>query len=139
MHGSGRTLAALAVVLGLTFALAACGGGGVWDQKERGTAAELHENAPQWWKGTWEDYLKKSASGGFAVLALDRNLNGAAFFYCVRYCGNHPIGGAAILEWRAKALQHCRQDVRNNVPGKKPDYAVYAVEDKIVWTGPLPW
>ena len=46
MHGPGRTLA-LAVVLGLTFALAACGGGGVWDQKERGTAAELHENAPQ--------------------------------------------------------------------------------------------
>lgn len=78
MHGPG-TLVALAVVLGLTFALAACGGGGVWDQKERGTAAELHENAPQWWKDFWEDYLKESASGGFAVVALDRNLNGAAF------------------------------------------------------------
>ena len=137
MHGTGRYLAALAAMLGL--ALAACGGGGVWDQKERGTAAALHENAPQWWKDYWEYYLKESASGGFAVLALDRNLNGAAFTYCVRYCGNHAIGGAAILEWRAKALQHCRQHAQENAPGKKPDCAVYAVEDKIVWTGPLPW
>lgn len=137
MHG--RHLAALVAALGLAFTLAACGGGGVWDQKERGTAAELHESAPQWWKDTWEDYLKKSASGGFAVVALDRNLNGAAFMYCVRYCGNRAIDGAAILEWRAKALQSCRQYAQDNAPAEKPDCAVYAVGDKIVWTGPLPW
>ena len=141
MLGPGRTLAALAVVLGLTFALAACGGGGVWDQKERGTAAELHENAPQRFKNIWNNYqkLKNADPSGFGVLALDRNLNGGGVVYCVRYCGNQTIGGTTILEWRAKALQHCRQDVRNNAPGKKPDCAIYAVDDKIVWTGPLPW
>ena len=128
-------------MLGLTFALAACGGGGVWDQKERGTAAELHENAPQRFKNIWNNYqkLKNADPSRFGVLALDRNLNGGGVVYCVRYCGNQTIGGATILDSRAKALQGCRQDVQKNAPAEKPDCAVYAVGDKIVWTGPLPW
>ena len=139
MHGSGRTLVVLVAALGLAFTLAACGGGGVWDQKERGTAAELHENAPQKFKNIWEQYQKsKNADpSSFGILALDRNLNGGGWIYCWRYC--NLMTPTVISQWRGKALQACRQDVRDNAPAEKPDCAVYAVGDKIVWTGSLPW
>lgn len=140
MHGPGRTLAALAVVLGLT--LAACSRDAsmsVLSQKERGTAAELHENAPQRFKDIWERYQKsKNADpSGFGILALDRNLNGAWILYCWRYC--NLMSPTAISQWRGEALRGCRKNVRENAPAKKSDCAVYAVGDKIVWTGPLPW
>ena len=140
MHGPGRHLAALVAVLGLT--LAACSRDAsmsVLSQKERGTATALHENAPQRFKDIWEQYQKtKNADpSGFGILALDRNLNGGGWIYCWRYCNR--VTPTVISQWRGKALQHCRKDVRNNAPAEKPDCAIYAVEDKIVWTGPLPW
>ena len=140
MHGPGRTLVVLVAALGLT--LAACSRDAsmsVLSQKERGTAAELHENAPQKFKNIWERYQKtKNADpSGFGILALDRNLNGGGILYCWRYC-NH-VTPTAISQWRGEALQRCQREVRDNAPAEKPDCAVYAVGDKIVWTGPLPW
>ena len=32
-----------------------------------------------------------------------------------------------------RALDFCMQDVRNNFPALKPDCALYAIEEKIVW------
>ena len=72
-------------VLGLT--LAACSRDAsmsVLSQKERGTAAALHENAPQRFKDIWERYqkTKNTDPSGFGILALDRNLNGGGWVYC---------------------------------------------------------
>lgn len=136
----GRHLVALVAALGLT--LAACSRDAsmsVLSQKERGTATELHENAPQRFKDIWNNYrkLKNADPSRVGVLALDRNLNGGGIVYCWRYC--NLMSPTVISQWRGEALRVCRKDVRNNAPAKKPDCAIYAVGDKIVWTGPLPW
>ena len=105
-------------------------------------AEGLHAGAPAWFTAWWQDYLRH-AEGGHAHLALDRNGRGGWYVYC--------IGGACHLLDQAwtrqirdvyytyRARESCGARVGEAHPAARPDCALYAIDDKIVWEGPLPW
>ena len=106
------------------------------------TADVLHEGAPAWFTEWWGDYLHR-ARGGHAVLALDRNGRGGWYVYC-------GTGGCHLLDdiwagpikdvhYEHRALKLCRAGVAKAHPAARPACALYAIKDKIVWRGPLPW
>ena len=102
----------------------------------------LHANAPQWFKDYWAKYLRQAQ--GYGVLAVDRNGRGASYYYCLPGSGCHNLAGnqhksAKDVRYTHAALQRCNKFVRENYPAAKPDCAVYAIRDKIVWKGPFPW
>ena len=43
------------------------------------------------------------------------------------------------VHYKHWTLKQCRELVRKHCPGRKPDCAIYAIRDKIVWKGALPW
>ena len=114
--------------------------------KIRATAASadaLHEGAPAWFGAWWGDYLRHARPGGYAVLALDRNGRGGWYVYCA-------TGGCHVLDnpfarpvkdvhYTYRALERCREAVAEAHPADRPDCALYAIKDKIIWQGPLPW
>ena len=134
-------------------ALAACTSTNTIDGHQlRGTAEPpqvsvvtgLHADAPQWFKDRWRRYLELW-DGSYAVLAADRNGRGTGYVYCDPgaggLCDSHHRWSAAFKDvyYKRGALKYCVQDVRNNFPASKPDCALYAIGDKIVWEGRMPW
>ena len=111
----------------------------------RATAAEaeaLHEGAPARFTAWWGDYLRR-AQGRYAVLALDRNGRGGWYVYCgtgdchlLDHIRARPIRD---VQYEHRALRLCREAVAKAHPAARPECALYAIEDKIVWQGPLPW
>ena len=137
--------AAFFVVLAAT-ALAACTPPThIEGHKIRATAASagaLHQGAPAWFTAWWGDYLRH-AQGRYAVLALDRNGRGGWYVYC-------GAGGCHLLDhirarpikdvqYEHRALERCREAVAKVHPATRPACALYAIKNKIVWQGPLPW
>ena len=101
----------------------------------------LHRAAPQWFRDGWRDYLDQ-AGGNFAVLAVDRNLKGWGYVRCIgAQCRTISPTGRSWREVNYKhgALDNCRESVRDNHPAHRPDCAIYAIGDKIVWKGRMPW
>ena len=137
--------AALIVVLAAV-ALAACTPPThIEGHKIRATAASadaLHEGAPAWFTTWWGDY-RRHARGGYAVLALDRNGYGGWYVYC-RTGGCHLLDSIRArpikdVHYEHRALKRCREGVAKAHPAARPACALYAIKDKIVWQGPLPW
>ena len=114
-------------------------------QAERMAAEDsgnLHAGAPQWFRDGWRRYLN-DADGRYAVLAVDRNARGWGYVYC-RAADCHVLEGARNKSWKDtqykhKALELCRENVREYAPAHRPNCAVYAIKDKIVWRGKMPW
>ena len=138
----------LAIVIGMALLATACASTGEVDgHRIRGTAAppveqatvanDLHAGAPAWLKDGWRQYLDH-ADGRYAVLAMDKNARGWGYIYCPAAgdC-NSTISFRRLNE--QKALENCRETVRANYPAFRPDCAIYAIKDKIVWQGKFPW
>lgn len=117
---------------------------GTVPQEQATTTTDLHAEAPQWFKDRWQNYLR-IADGNYAVLAVDRNSRGTGYVYCAPGYGGLCRGNAGWTQafkdtnYKYPALRYCAQDVKNNFPAEKPDCAIYAIKDKIVWQGNLPW
>ena len=105
---------------------------------------DLHACAPPQVKNLWNRYLAH-ADGRYAVLAMDRNMRGAGYVYCTGhmcYAVEHRISNISPpkdVTYTLGALENCRKNVRENHPVMKPDCAIYAIKDKIVWRGRMPW
>ncbi|MDE0048666.1 MAG: hypothetical protein OXO52_02690 [Rhodospirillales bacterium] len=103
----------------------------------------VHDRAPQWFKDYWRKYLAH-AEGGYATIAVDRNGMGASYVYCSGSagCANNNASWARSftdVRYKHRALKQCTEYVRNTYPTKKPDCAIYAINNKIVWRGRMPW
>ena len=134
--------------------LAACGATTKIDgHKIRATASSvverdvvtdgLHERAPAWFKEYWRGFLRR-AEGGYAVMALDRNGRGAHYVFCAGSGECSRLNTATARSWadvhyKHGSLKGCRAQVREEFPTAKPDCAIYAINNKIVWQGVLPW
>ena len=137
--------AALIAVLA-SVALAACAPPThVEGHKIRATAASadaLHAGAPAWFTTWWGDYLRR-AQGGYAVLALDRNGRGGWYVYCgtggCHLLDHIRAGPIRDVQYEHRALRLCRERVASVYPAARPECALYAIENKIVWQGSLPW
>ena len=108
----------------------------------RVTHTGIHASAPRWFKDGWRHYLT-TANDRYAVLAVDRNARGWGFVYC-RASDCYLLEGAGHESWKDvrykhKALNLCRENVKEYYPAYRPKCAIYAIGDKIVWKGPLPW
>ena len=106
------------------------------------SADALHAGAPAWFTAWWGDYLSQARSG-YAVLALDRGGGGGWYVYCGTLAC-HVLDHVSVrpirdVHYRFPALEHCREAVAKAHPAARPDCAVYAIRDRIVWQGPLPW
>lgn len=104
---------------------------------------DLHRNAPAWFHDYWRAYLAHAA-GGYATIAVDRNGRGASYVYCLGSAGcinNNAAWARSFTDVRYKhrALRQCNEHVRREFPTAKPDCAIYAINNKIVWKGSLPW
>ena len=137
--------AALIVVLAAAVLAACAAPTHIEGQRIRATAASaegLHAGAPAWFTAWWGDYLRHARSG-YAVLALDRNGEGGWYVYCGTL-GCHVLDHASArpirdVHYRYPALERCREEIAKAHPAARPDCAIYAIGDKIVWQGPLPW
>ena len=98
---------------------------------------DLHRNAPQWFRDGWRSYLDR-ADSRYSVLAVDKNNRGWGAVFCSAV-GDCSSSRSFRLLNEQRALKNCRQNVRENHPAMKPDCAIYAIKDRIVWTGPMPW
>lgn len=141
------------IAIGVAMLVAACVSTGEIDgHRIRGTAAppveqpmvanDLHQDAPAWFIDGWHRYLD-DADGRYAVLAVDRNGRGWGYVYCASG-GCQTLDGAQNKSWKDLkyhhgALDFCRKNVRENFPAYKPNCAIYAIKDKIVWEGRFPW
>ncbi len=105
-------------------------------------SSNLHAHAPAGFKRWWADYLDQS-DGQYAVLAVDRNMRGAGMIRCGTgdcHRANLPQVKAVLdVHYKHGALKLCRENVRENHPAEKPDCAIYAIKDKIVWKSRMPW
>ena len=111
----------------------------------RATAAStdaLHEGAPAWFTAWWGDYLDH-ARRGYAVLALDRNGQGGWYVFCgttgCQVLDHVLVQSIRDVHYKFPALERCREGIGKAGPATAPDCAIYAIRDKIVWEGPLPW
>ena len=102
----------------------------------------LHQGAPAWFGDWWRAYLRH-ARGGHAVLALDRNGRGGWYVYCATagcHRLTHPFTRSVRdVHYTRRALERCRARVGEADPAARPDCALYAIRNRIVWQGPLPW
>ena len=139
-------LRAALIVAVAAVALAACAPPThVEGHKLRATAVStpaLHQGAPAWFTDWWGDYLRR-ARGGYAVLAFDRNGRGGWYVYCgtggCHLLDHIRAGPIKDVQYEHRALGLCREGVAEAHPAARPDCALYAIENKIVWQGPLPW
>ena len=104
---------------------------------------DIHDRAPQWFKDYWAAYIDHQRHG-YAVMAVDRRLRGVFYTYCrdagclqLRAAGQHR--GWKDVQYKRGSLEGCRENVRDAYPAARPQCAVYAINDKIVWKGRLPW
>ena len=137
------TVKPIAAAIAVALALVVTGCVTTKEQQARlDRADQLHRNAPAWFKNYWQQYLGDAA--GYAVMAVDRKGRGAAYYYCSDAGCHNLVGAGQHRSWKDvnykhAALKRCRGHVRQNHPTEKPDCAVYAVRDTIVWEGPVPW
>ena len=137
--------AALIVVLAAAVLAACAAPTHIEGQRIRTTAEsadDLHAGAPAWFTAWWGDYVRQ-ARNGYAVLALDRNGQGGWYVYCGTL-GCHVLDRVSVqairdVYYRYPALERCREEIVKAVPATAPDCAIYAIRDRIVWQGPLPW
>ena len=119
--------------------LAACGQS-TFDRANLDRNAELHAGAPAVFKLGWKRY-QEQAQGRFGIFALDKRARGMGWTWCVQGCGlllgnqNQAIKSL----WATQAVGQCEKVVRENFPTERPDCAVYALRDKVVWEPPFPW
>ena len=139
------TRAALIVVLAAAVLAACARPTHIEGHRIRATAASadvLHAKAPAWFKAWWGDYLDH-ARQGYAVLALDSNGQGGWYVFCgtsgCRVLDNVLVQSIRDVHYRFPALKRCREAIAKAGPAAAPDCAIYAIRDKIVWQGPLPW
>lgn len=100
----------------------------------------LHARAPHWFKDYWAKYLRDAQS--YAIMAVDRRARGAFYVYCQSPCAgisNVAFRAHKEVNFKYEALKQCAEQVRREFPAAKPDCAIYAIKDKIVWKGPMPW
>ena len=107
------------------------------------SANDLNVGPPQWFKDYWQEYLGY-AERAYAVIAVDRSLCGAQYRYCLGGGCQGMLSPSMHKSWKDVHYKHwtlkqCRELVRKHCPGRKPDCAIYAIRDKIVWKGALPW
>ena len=106
-------------------------------------AEQVHQNAPQWFKDGWRTYIEHAERGGFAVLAMDRNALGWGYVWCQGpqcYLNTLPDSRSFVdVEYKHGALELCRENVRAFHPAAKPECAIFAVKNEIVWQGAMPW
>lgn len=136
-----------AALIGLVLLAAACATTGEIDgHRIRGTAApieqqtvanDLHQNAPQWFKDWWARYLEVT-QGHYGIFAVDRQAKGSSILFCGGGTSCNNTYSIRLTNER-RALDLCRRNVRENHPAMKPDCAIYAIKDKIVWQGKMPW
>ena len=140
-----------AIVMGVAaLALAACTTSNTIDGHQVRATAEppveivsdnyLHRGAPQWFKDYWARYLRQAE--GYGVLAVDRNGRGAMYVYCMQSCQNANLAsarGSIDVNYKHRALKDCAEYVRQEYPAEKPACEIYAIKDKIVWKGRMPW
>ena len=123
--------------------------GEIEGHRVRGTAeppaptvsTDLHRNAPGWFKISWQRYLDVGGRS-YGIFYADRNGRGAGSVSCNQGCQNatNPAYRAQIeVSFKHKALERCRWHVRQTYPAVRPDCALYAIKDQIVWKGPMPW
>ena len=77
-------------------------------------------------------------------MAFDRNGRGAYYVFCAGSGECNRLNTATARSWvdvnyKHRSLKGCRAQVRKEFPTAKPDCAIYAINNKIVWQGPLPW
>ena len=106
------------------------------------SANDLHAEAPAWFEAWWGDYLHH-ARRGYAVLALDRNGQGGWYVFCGT-TGCHVLDHVSVqsirdVHYKYPALKRCREGIAKAGSATAPDCAIYAIRDRIVWQGPLPW
>ena len=105
-------------------------------------AESLHAGAPGWFSAWWRDYLRHTQAG-YAVLALDRNGQGGWYVYCATGGCHHlnHVRARSIKDvyYKHRALERCRERIAQVHPAARPDCALHAIRDKIVWQGPPPW
>lgn len=97
--------------------------------QERSTVPDVYASAPEAARDVWRRYLK-DADGNYAVLAVDRNARGSGYVYCVgNDCRFWEMAWASSqrFRYRHKALEYCRQNVRENYPAERPDCAIFAI------------
>ena len=105
---------------------------------------KLRSIAPDWFHQVWEQYagLVKNSYG---VMAVDRNLRGMGSIYCGPSGGCRELAAAGQnrtfkdVHYKHAAIKRCREIVRREFPAEKPACAIFAIKDKIVWKGRLPW
>ena len=106
------------------------------------TAGDLHRGAPAWFTAWWGDYLRQERNG-YAVLALDRNGQGGWYVFCgttgCQVLDHVLVQSIRDVHYRFPALKRCREGIAKTAPATAPDCAIYAIKDRIVWQGPLPW
>ena len=130
----------MAIILALAVA-------GCVTTKERQAGIERNEqilqNAPRWFKDGWRNYMEHLEQGGFAILAMDKNALGWGYVYCLGGgCNSNILPQARSfieVNYKHGALKYCRENVRSQHPAAKPDCAIFAINDEIVWQGPMPW
>lgn len=135
---STRCAAALAAAVALIMLSGCIGTKEGWERAER--VDQIHENAPDWFKESWETYLM-NMRGQYGILAMDRMALGAGWIYCATGCtlllGNQGQSHKSL--WAIRALDQCEEVVRKGHPVARPDCDIYAVKDEIVWPHQFPW
>ena len=105
-------------------------------------AGGLHKHAPPWFKETWRQYRERADTYG--VLYLDRHGRGAGYVWCLGGAACQGLIGSQYQSFKAvyyqnRAQKFCKNQVRESFPAAKPNCALYAIRDRIVWEGDFPW
>ena len=75
---------------------------------------------------------RSTATGGAAGTSIA--LRAAAI------ASTHPFTRSVRdVHYTHRALERCRTRIGEADPAARPDCALYAIRNKIVWQGPLPW
>ena len=103
-------------------------------------AGEIHRSAPAAFVDIWHQYLN-DADGRYGIFAIDRNLRGSGWYYCTSGCqalfGNQSRSIKSL--WAHRAREQCEKSVRRQFPSVRPQCAIYAIKDEVVWPHPIPW
>ena len=111
-------------------------------QQTTATGTDVLAGAPRSTRDGWQQYLGR-VQGRFGIFALDRNTGSSAYVYCIAADCNRWRSASARanveVHYKHGALKACRELVREHYPGERPDCAIFAINDKIVWEGDYPW
>ena len=113
--------------------------------RERYPGSALHglqPMAPSWFWSYWHNYVIRSQQSP-AALAVDRNFHAVFGTFCTdRECQDLIRAEHVSAAQRyviGEALEKCARQVSTTRSGERPDCALFAVGNAIVWQGRLPW